>query len=105
MDLCYCKMRTGNLLVINSTSSTKAASSESSFAIVPIIGGVIGGIVVLAGAAYVLMCRKSCKTRSNENSVEVSGSKLSKILITDSKKAGIHQQVRIHFDSTSSHLI
>jgi hypothetical protein len=105
MDLCYCKMRTGNLLVINSTSSNKAASSESSFAIVPIIGGAIGGIVVLAGAAYMLMCRKACKTRRNENSVEVSGSKLSKILITDSKKAGIHQQVRIHFDSTSPRLI
>jgi hypothetical protein len=98
-------MRTGNLFVINSTSSTKAASSESSFAIVPIIGGAIGGIVLLAGAAYILMCRKACKIRSNENSVEESGSKLSNILIIDSKKAGIHQQVRIHFDSTCSHFI
>ena len=84
-------------MVVNSTSNTKvAASSESGFAIGPIIGCAIGGIVLFAGAVYALMCSKA--RIADENRIVVSESSLQNIYIAESKKAGTVptvQQVKI----------
>ncbi len=83
-------------MVINSTSSTQVSSSDSSLAIGPIIGGAVGGIVVLAGALYVLMCRKTSKT--GENSKEISETTLQKISVSD-KQDPTSKQVKITYAS------